>query len=221
LSKAFVRASAPVQVSAFTALLPSMAPSEESGSGRARLGRTAEGLHRLQEEAREAGRLEGHAEGLELGRLEGFQAARAEMEEYVEEFRKALDQAAGRVEDRIAEWYAGSEQKLAELSVLIAARILGRELALGGDAISEIVRIAIQEVAAADSIRIRVNPLDVPALSKERSLVLSAHPTVRSVEIVDDPSILGGARIESDSGAIDATIRTQLELAFDAIRGGG
>ena len=181
---------------------------------KARLGRTAEGLLKLKEEAKG----EGRAEGFEFGRQEGFEDARNEMQQAVAEFREALDIAAQNVERGIADWYVASEQSLSELSVAIATRILGKELGTSTDTITEIVREAVRAVATADKIRIRVNPFDASILSANKVLVLAAHPTVRGVEVVEDPSILGGAKIESDSGAIDATIQTQLELAFESLR---
>ena len=181
---------------------------------KARLGRTAEGLLKLKEEAR----VEGRVEGFETGRQDGFQDARSEMQQTVAEFREALDVAAQNVERAIADWYVASEQNLSELSIAIATRILGKELSVSADTITELVREAVRAVATADKIRIRVNPFDASILATNKDLVLAAHPTVRGVEIVEDPSMVGGAKIESDSGAIDATIQTQLELAFESLR---
>jgi flagellar assembly protein FliH len=210
----FVRGEAASAFSPFTALLPTLDAAIEKGLNKTRLGRTAEGLHKLKEEAKS----EGRAEGIEAGKIDGFQDARNEMQQTIAEFRDALDHAAQNVERAIADWYVASEQSLSELSVSIATRILGRELSVSDDAITELVREAVREVAAADKIRIRVNPFDASILLANKELVLTAHPTVRSVEIVEDPLILGGAKIESDSGAIDASIKTQLELAFESLR---
>jgi flagellar biosynthesis/type III secretory pathway protein FliH len=106
---------------------------------------------------------------------------------------------------------------LGALAVVIAARILGRELSTSKDAVTELARDAIREVSAVDKVRIRVNPLDHNLLMDSRDLILAANPTVRGVEIVDDPTIEAGVKIESDAGLIDATIRTQLELALNAL----
>jgi flagellar assembly protein FliH len=218
LSRAFVRAEADSEVKGFLNLLPTLEKKSVHGPAKAKLGRTAEGIQKLKEEARQEGIQEGFAEGFAAGREDGFQSVREEMERSVQEFKQALDAAAERVEGAIGEWYAASEEALSELSVLIAARILGRELSTSQDVITALVREAVGEVAAADRIRIRVNPFDAKILALHKDLVLAAHPTVRNVEIVDDPSISGGAKIESEAGAIDAAIRTQLELAYEALR---
>ena len=214
MSKAFVPAES-ATVSPFTALLPSLDRGIGERHQRARLGRTAEGLQKLREEAKG----EGFQHGFEAGRSEGFEDARNEMRQAVENFRQALDVAAQNVDRAMAEWYVASEQNLAELSASIASRVLCQELTTSPDAITELVRNAVREIATADRIRIRVNPFDASILAANKDLVLSANPTVRGVEIVEDASISGGARIESDAGAIDATIRTQLELAFQTLRG--
>jgi len=214
LSKAFLPAESVGLISPFATLLPSLDRGMDERHHRAKLGRTAEGLQKLKEEAKG----EGRAAGFEEGRLEGFQAARLEMQQTVAEFREALDVAALNVERAMADWYVASEQSLSELSVSIATRVLGKELTVAPDTITELVRDAVRAVANADKIRIRVNPLDANILAANKQLVLSSNTTVRGVEIVEDPSINGGAKIESDAGAIDATIQTQLELAFESLR---
>jgi flagellar assembly protein FliH len=219
LSKVFVRASSPVSIGAFATLLPKVEPNLDRGAKSGRLGRTAEATQRLQDEARALGHAEGREAGFQEGREAGLSAVWAEMEESMAAFRSALDSAAERVDKNMADWYRASEQRLAELSVVIAARILGKELTLGNDTITSLVRDALKEVTTADKVRIRVHPFDSPVLEKEKKRILSSNTTIRNVDIVDDPSISGGAKIESDSGMIDATIRTQLELAINAIRG--
>lgn len=214
MSKAFVRGAAMDTLSPFINLLPNVERGMDERHHKARLGRTAEGLLKLKEEAK----VEGRTEGLEVGRQDGFQAAREEMQQTVAEFREALDAAVQNVERAMSDWYVASEQSLSELSVSIATRILGKELSVSPDTITELVREAVRAVANSDKIRIRVNPLDASILAANKDLVLAVNTTVRGVEIVEDPSIAGGAKIESDAGAIDATIQTQLELAFESLR---
>src|SRR6185436_2441930 len=151
----------------FVNLLPNLERGMDERQHKARLGRTAEGLLKLKEEAK----VEGRAEGIEAGRQDGFQDARSEMRQTVTEFREALDAAAQNVERAIADWYVSSEQSLSELSVSIATRILGKELSVPSDAITELVREAVRSIAMADKIRIRVNPFDASILATNKDLV--------------------------------------------------
>jgi len=205
-------------VGAFATLLPTVEPVPSDQVERVKLGRTAEGLQRLREQAMAEGRDEGFHEGFQEGQQEAFEVTRLAMEASVQAFRTALDEAAERVDAGIKAWYGEAEANLAALSVVIAARILGQEITASPDTITELTRTALKEVASVDKVRIRVHPFDAKLLADKKPLLLAANPSLRGVEIVDDPNIEGGAKIESEAGLIDATIRTQLEMALNALR---
>lgn len=216
MSKVFVKAEAAAEYGTFASLLPMV--DQAHPDLKPVRGRTAESLEKLREAARMEGRQEGYVEGLSEGQKEAFEASRVAHEAAVAAFRVALDEKAASLDDAMKAWYAAAEENLASLAVAIAAQVLGRELETSKDAVTHLAREAIQAVANADKVRIRVNPFDSELIAAHKALILAAGPTVRGVEIVDDPSIEGGVKIESDAGLIDATIRTQLELAFEALR---
>ncbi len=216
LSRAFVRAREAPECGSFATLLPKV--EEAKPELRQVRGRTAETLEKLREVALTEGREAGYHEGFAEGQQEAFEATRLAHEAGVVAFRIALDEQAARVEDRVQEWYREAEVGLAALATAVAARVIGREISQSPEVVIQIAREALQAISAVDKVRIRVNPFDAPILEKKKALILAANPTVRGVEIVDDPAIEGGAKIESDAGLIDATVRTQLELAFDSLR---
>lgn len=218
MSKSFYRTGSQPEVGAFATLLPTVEPVPSDQVERVKLGRTAEGLQRLREQAMAEGRDEGFHEGFQEGQQEAFEVTRLAMEASVQAFRTALDEAAERVDAGIKAWYGEAEANLAALSVVIAARILGQEITASPDTITELTRTALKEVASVDKVRIRVHPFDAKLLADKKPLLLAANPSLRGVEIVDDPNIEGGAKIESEAGLIDATIRTQLEMALNALR---
>lgn len=218
MSKGFIRSGSGLAATATVLHLPKVDPIPVDQLEKVKLGRTAEGLQRLREQAQAEGREEGFHEGFKEGQQEAFEVTRLAMEASVEAFREALGHAAARVDERVREWYIEAEENVAALGVAIASRILGREITVSRDAITEIVRDALREVASADKVRIRVNPFDVQVIAEKKALLLSANASIRGVEIVEDPAIEGGAKIESDAGLIDATIQTQLELSYKALR---
>lgn len=218
MSKSFYRNGSQPEVGAFATLLPTVKPVPTDQVERVKLGRTAEGLQRLRDQAQEEGREEGYHEGFQEGQQEAFEVTKLAMEASVQAFRSALDQAAERVDAMVQAWYAEAETNLAALSVVVAAQILGRELSLAPDTITELTREALREVASVDKVRIRVHPFDAKVIADKKALLLAANPSLRGVEIVDDPNVEGGAKIESDAGLIDATIRTQLEMAYATLR---
>lgn len=177
------------------------------------------GLGRVREQAKSIGFEEGHREGFAAGLLEGKLQVEQATQGHIAAFAAALGVAAERVDSAIEDWYAQAEANLAGLGAAIAARVINDELKSDPERILEITRDAMREVSGVDSVRIRLNPFDAPAVREHIAEIQSVAPSVQRVEIVDDPAIEGGCRIESDSGVIDATIRAQIELALEKLRG--
>ncbi len=183
-----------------------------------KLGRTAEALELIKQEARE----EGYQDGFESGRIDGIRISEQQLTDQMSQlllhFATALDQKITQLDSAMQEWYARSEQSLAELAVTIARQIVQQELQLPHDTISNIVRQALSEVTHSAAVRVIVNPYDVEAIADKKAELMAAVSTVRNLEIVEDPSLLGGCIIESDGGRIDATVNTKFDLVEGTIR---
>lgn len=219
--KALVSAESAVAAAPFREMMAVLQPDfveAHATSSRKSLGRTAEALERLKLQAKNEGYQIGYDEGFEQGRLDAQIAAHEAMARSVNDFAEALDAKSDQVIFAIGQWYVEAEKNLAELAVTIAARILNQEIQLPHDTISALTREAVEEVTHAESIRIRINPFDVPHLEEQRGSLLSAARQLRHVEIVDDPNIRGGCVIESDGGVIDALIDTRLETTLREVR---
>jgi flagellar biosynthesis/type III secretory pathway protein FliH len=225
LSKAAVNPQG--QVVPFAQLLTTVKSSTSVVDKAPKLGRTAAALQQIKIEAEREGRQEGfnngYAAGLEQGRAEGIQfayeeASNASMVE-VARFATELDQAAARIDSALREWIASAEESLTELSVLIAAKILAKELRSDDEAVRSIVRNALSEVTHASSARIRLNPFDLPKLAEHQEQLLAAASSLRGVELVPDPALAGGCVIETDGGVVDANIESALQVVLASLRG--
>ena len=183
-----------------------------------RLGRTAHELQRLREDAKREGSEEGYLAGLELGKLEAQRLFESEVQEQVLLFGERLREIEERIDAATARFYEQAEHDIAPLAVAIAARILGREIALGEDVIQHLAKDAIQEITHAASVRIRLNPFDLPELENFREDLLGLAPSLRKIEIIPDNAISGGCIMETEGGVIDATIGSMLRLAIASIR---
>ena len=216
------------QVQAFTDLLTTVKPSTSVVDKAPRLGRTATALQQIKEEAAREGHQEGfnvgYTSGLERGRAEGIQFAYEEASREtaaeVARFTAELQEAASRIDSGLREWIASAEDTLTELSVLIAGKILAKELRSDDEAIRGIVRKALSEVTHASSARIRLNPFDLAKIAEHREELLSAAASLRDVELVNDPSTAGGCVIETEGGVVDARIESELAVVLEALRGG-
>ncbi len=188
-------------------------PSRRKGAGR-----TAEALSRLKEAAINEGFEEGYAKGLAKGEVEARQSVEAQTDQAIQDFANTLQDKSDQVFFAAKAWADESEHLLAKLSVLIASKILGQELRLEHDTVTAIAKDAIKEVLLAESVRIRVNPFDVPVIEQRKQELLAVNKQLRNIEIVDDPTISGGCVIESEAGIVDASIETKLGILFDSLR---
>lgn len=189
-----------------------------SASARKMVGRTAEALNKLRESAKKEGYEVGYQAGFEAGRKEGLDAIEAEYRASIQEFAHLLQDKADQVVFAAQQWTFAAEQDLAELAVLIAARIVAREIRLDTEVVNAIAHEAVAEFAHSTSIRIRMNPFDLPALQARRDELLAVSRQLRQIEIVGDEAVAGGCIVESDGGVVDATLETRLKCVLDSIR---
>jgi flagellar assembly protein FliH len=164
----------------------------------------------------ESGKDEGFAEGRSAGYQAGFDQAYAEASneqaEKLRQFATELQSVQERLQQSIREWFEQSEAELEAIGVQIAEKLVGAQLNLDHSFILETTKAALQQVAEASTARIRLNPFDAVILSNAREELLSATASLRGIEIVDDSSIYGGCIVETERGAVDATIETRLKL---------
>ena len=151
----------------------------------------------------EAQRLVERREAFEAGSQQGEQNARAELQPVLERLQAAIsDITALRPEIR-----RRAERDTIQLALLIAKRILHRELSVDEHALNGIARIAFERLARSESYTVTVHPRFVPALT-------AALPAAQSSRVIiePDPSCAPGTLvIRSNEGVMDASIDTQLE----------
>lgn len=222
MSKAIVSGVDPGQLGAFADQLVTA----EAAAAAARQGishdRTSITLTKLREEAREQGRQQGYREGYEEGLLkgetEGREAVLMAHAQLLKDFADQLGSRAAELEDAIEAWFVAAEEQLAEVALLVAAKVISAEITANREIVVAIVRDALAEVDHVKNVRIRVNPADSEYLSDQTETILAANRSLRRVEVVPDSTIHGGCVVESDAGVIDATVSTRLEAIVQAFR---
>jgi flagellar assembly protein FliH len=215
LSKAQIFSADKLGVTTFSALLQEAkgTPARMSATDRQRSQLESERTQALRQ-GYDAGYLDGLDAGRMAGQLEGFKHAQ---EESKENFRIRLEQFSedlGHVEDLVVagvhSWFAQTEKEVEALVTDIAREVIRQELSLSRDSVHAIVARALQEVTLSREARIRVNPLDVASQRESKEMLIASAASLRSLEIVDDPAILGGCVIETDGGQVDASVDGQL-----------
>jgi flagellar assembly protein FliH len=151
------------------------------------------------------------AESLESARQAGFRegeaagraAAQSELRPLVERFARTIDELAA-MRPRLREQAEGD---LVRLAVAIARRVVRRELTIDPQAITGLVKAALEQLSAGERIRIRVHPQDEVAVRN----CLAAVGRAASVEVSGDAALeRGSAILETERGNLDASAETQL-----------
>lgn len=142
-------------------------------------------------------------EAFEQGRRQGEQEARAELHPVIERLSASLgDLAALRPELR-----RRAERDTVQLALLIARRILHRELSVDENALSALARVAFERLTRLESCTVTVHPRFAAAIAA--ALPAAQAPRVR---IEPDPSCAPGALVfQSADGVIDASVESQFE----------
>ncbi|HXJ40874.1 MAG TPA: FliH/SctL family protein [Bryobacteraceae bacterium] len=186
-----VRAPAPcIRSQALFAPPVASAESDEREELRAKLA----AMEQLVREAREAGRVEGEAQGKK--------AAQAETAGTIQKLASAIHDAS----ELRARLRTQAEGDLVRLAIAIARRIVGRELNADPDAIAGLVKAALERVRVQEILRVKMHPAQSGSVVDYLTRFGATH-----VEVVSDPVAETGTVIfETSRGNYDASVETQL-----------
>lgn len=146
---------------------------------------------------------EAKKQAFEEGRTQGEQQARAEVGPVLEKLSASIVQLAELKPDLRRR----AERDVVRLALLIAKRVLHREVTVDDEALTAIAHVAFARLSRAESYRVKVNPRFVNAIRA----ALPVNQGSR-VEIEADPSCAPGTLIiNTPEGSVDASIDTQLE----------
>jgi flagellar biosynthesis/type III secretory pathway protein FliH len=174
----------------------------------------------MEEDARkrgdERGRQEGYDRGLdegrEAGRKEAFEAASHEFAQQQASLVESCKAAISAIDTDRDIWLTSARQDLIELAVAIARRVachVGRE---HREVVLANLEEAVRLVGARTDVTIAVNPLDTEAARAFAKSLIDMREQWQRVRVIDEPEISpGGCRVQWGSGAIDATLETQLD----------
>lgn len=118
----------------------------------------------------------------------------------------------------------GAEADLRVLAVRIAERILGREISLQPDAVTDIVAEALRSGGGAGprEVILRVHPDDLRALERGRPRLLARCAQAQVLHLRADPGVSrGGCIIETELGTVDARLPVQLQAIERALLSSG
>jgi|LSQX01.2.fsa_nt_gb flagellar assembly protein FliH len=152
---------------------------------------------KIANEAREAGRnrgySDGHAEGL------------AEAQKLVEEAGAALEAAR----EAYSRMLADSEPRLLALVIEISRKVLGDAFEADPKVVLDLIRQGLTALRDEREFSLKVPP-ELVSLVEGEVPTLKREFGARSMEVVGDPEIAGGAIVSTPHGYVDVTIESQI-----------
>lgn len=148
-----------------------------------------------------------HDEGFTKGREEGFAEGNAEAERLIERLHGMLNSVMMRREEILKE----TESQIVELVVLMTRKVVKIISENQKSVIISNVLAALKKVKGRGEVTLRVNLEDVKLTTEHLSDFIKHVENIRGITIVEDSTVeKGGCIVETDFGAIDAKISSQL-----------
>jgi len=156
----------------------------------------------------------GYSEGLSKGREEGFAAGQGEVERLIERTHKILEGVMARREEILSE----TEQQIVELVILMTRKVVKIISENQKSVVMANILQALKKVKGRGEVTIRVNLADVKLTSEHTQDFIKQVENIQAITVLEDSSVeKGGCIVETDFGAIDARIQSQLSELESAI----
>ncbi|HHU50578.1 MAG TPA: hypothetical protein GXZ36_01970 [Firmicutes bacterium] len=184
-----------------------------------------EAVAEAEQKGYEAGFEEGYAVATQKAedefsaKLQQVEALREEAASAVEEAKADGERIRKEAEEERTRRILESEDEILKLAIDIAERIIRKEISRTSDNWFEMVKEAVEKVAGATEITIRVAVEDEAYLIQHLSEVQKLLTEAPHIRVVADSSLEpGDLIIQSNLGQLDARIKQQLRLMLNSLR---
>lgn len=159
----------------------------------------------------------GKAEGLAQGIKEGESKASLTHAQQVETLRKEVAGILQSVHNAYTERVAEIEQQSFELALGIARKLWSREAEIHPERIASIMAEAFQHLGQAETVVVKLHPLDIEVAKQTESLWHPVNSSLRNIQLESDPRMeRGGCWVESAGGG---TVDLRLQETWDRLEG--
>ena len=150
---------------------------------------------------------EARNEGFEQGSAEGYDKGKAEVERLIERMHKVLEAVMQRREEILQD----TETQIVELVILMARKVIKILSENQKNVIMANTVAALRKVKTRGEVTLRVNIEDVKLTTAHADEFIQHVENVQGITVQEDSSVeKGGCIVETDFGAIDARISSQL-----------
>ena len=156
-------------------------------------------------EAERDGKLkEGYDDGFNKGREEGFKEGELEVTRLIDRMHVIINKTLDRREVILSE----TEQQIVDLVLLMTRKVVK---VISENQRNVVVSNALRKMKGRGDVTIHVNLADLALTTEHTKNFLSAAENVNNITVVEDSTVdPGGCVIDTDFGAIDARIASQL-----------
>ena len=139
-------------------------------------------------------------EGFEQGHEDGYQSGRQEVQRLIE---RTMDKRQNILQE--------TEQQIVDLVLLISRKVIKIISESQRNVVMSNVLQALRKVKGRGDVTVRVNLADVQLTTEHIKDFMQAVESVKSITVAEDSTVeKGGCIVETDFGAIDARISSQL-----------
>lgn len=159
------------------------------------------------ESDRDAKLKEGYDEGFNKGREDGYKEGELEVERLIDRMHVIIDKTLDRREAILSE----TEQQIIDLVLLMTRKVVKVISENQRNVVVSNIVHALRKVKGRGDVTIHVNLADLALTTEHTKNFLSAAENVSNITVVEDSTVdPGGCIIDTDFGAIDARIASQL-----------
>ena len=149
-----------------------------------------------------------HKEGFDQGHEEGYAKGEGEVERLIERMHKMLEAVMLRREEILSD----TESQIVELVILMARKVIKILSENQKNVVMANTLAALKKVKTRGNVTLRVNLEDVKLTTENVSEFIKHVENVKGITVLEDSSVeKGGCIVETDFGAIDARISSQLQ----------
>lgn len=174
----------------------------------------------LRKEELETARKQGYEHGLTDGKNVTRAMLLEEMEQHLQWVKNFDSIVSSQLLQEFQDAYGEMEKTAVSLAVIIAEKILQREIREhAGEIIVNQAINAIRSLEGAKNISLRLHPTNIEALEKAKSSLVDATKVRNElITLIADPSVQeGGCIVDTALGTIDSQVKTQLDTISKAL----
>ncbi len=148
-----------------------------------------------------------YKEGFEKGHEDGYQDGSAEVTRLIERTHKLLESVMSRREEILNE----TEQQIVDLVILMTRKVVKIISENQKSVVMANIIQALKKVKGRGNVTLRVNLADVKLTTEHIQDFISQVENIKGINVLEDSTVeKGGCVVETDFGAIDARISSQL-----------